>query len=69
MEELREDIERILVLSISKDYIKDILNAIENDVVRDVIVCSSYEENGLYNEDDIRLAIGRALLNRMGIVY
>lgn len=69
MEKLRADIRKILTLSISANYIKNILDAIEEDIIRDVIVCSSYEEDGLYNENDIHLAIGRVLMDKMGIVY
>ncbi len=38
-------------------------------IANDAIECSSYEEDGLYNEDDIRLAIGRVLINMMNISY
>ncbi len=69
MEELRQDIRRVLSTSISTDYIRNILDEIENDIIRDVVVCSSYEEDELYNEDDIKLAIGRVLMDRMNIRY
>lgn len=67
MKELRRDIRSILSASVSTDYIGIILEEIEDDVIRDVAACSSYEEDGSYNEDDIRLAIGRVLMNRMNI--
>lgn len=69
MEELRQDIKRILILSVSDDYIKNILDVIEDDIIRDVVECSSYEDDGLYTEDDIKLAIGRVLMNRINILY
>lgn len=69
MEELRNDVRRIFAESVSTEYTKIILDKIEDDIVSDVVDTSSYEEDGSYNDDDIRLAIGRVLINKMGIIY
>lgn len=68
MEELRNDVRRIFAESVSTEY-KIILDKIEDDIVSDVVETSAYEEDGSYTDDDIRLAIGRVLINKMGIMY
>lgn len=67
MNELRNDIKHILSVCVS-DYAERILRAIEEDVIKDVKECAIQEE-GSYTEDDIKLAIGRTLMDRMGIPY
>ncbi len=69
MEKLRNDVRRIFAESVSTEYTKIILDEIEDDIISDVAETSSYEENGSYNDDDIRLAIGRVLINKIGIMY
>lgn len=64
----------IMKASASDEYAGDILNSeydkdgntIMGDVISDVMETSSWKEDGRYNEDDIRLAIGRTLMNRLG---
>lgn len=53
----------ILGKTISKDYVRYIYTAISGDLIEDVE--TSADEN--YSIDDIRLAIGRVLCNRLGI--
>ena len=53
----------ILGKSISEDYVRYIYTAISGDLIEDVE--TSADEN--YSIDDIRLAIGRVLCNRLGI--
>lgn len=66
MDELKMDIRQLLGLSISDEYAETIMECIGTYIVDDVIECSSYiEKSGLYTEDDIRMAIGRVLLNRL----
>ena len=36
-------------------------------VMDDIKTSSDWEENGHYNDDDVRLAIGRVMMNRLGI--
>ncbi len=38
-------------------------------VIDDVMECSAWEDEGFYNDDDIRLAIGRVLMDRLGVCY
>ena len=37
------------------------------EIIEDVMETSAWEDEGYYNEDDIRLAIGRVLMGRLGI--
>jgi hypothetical protein len=53
--------------AISDDYRYDIRRAIQDDVVADVVETSDFRENGNWNQDDIKLAVGRVLIARMGI--
>ena len=36
-------------------------------VMEDIMTSSDWENNGHYNDDDVRLAIGRVFMNRFGI--
>ena len=42
-------------------------NTFLGDVIGDVVETSGLRDDGIYNEDDIRLAIGRVFLERLGI--
>ena len=61
----------------SDDYARYILehendeteNTFMDDVIIDVMETSAWDDEGYYNEDDIRLAIGRVLIDRLGICY
>jgi len=55
--------ERLLRLAISDDYALDVLDYILDDVFADVRETADPVE---WNEDDVRLAIGRVLLSRLG---
>ena len=70
----------ILQKATSDDYANTILfhdsnlegektDTIMDDIIHDVMKTSAWEEEGYYNEDDIRLAIGRTLLIRLGIEH
>lgn len=79
--EEKRDIEREIYLimrnATGSDYARCILedkdgwtnNTFIKDVIDDVLECSAWEDEGYYNEDDIRLAIGRVLIDRLGIDY
>lgn len=54
---------RFNVCPIGEDYVREIAHEILDDVNED-IRCSADED---YNEDDIRLAVGRVLCDRLGI--
>lgn len=75
----RKDIERkitdTMLHAVSSDYVRYILeekdgwsgNTFMEDVIDDVMCSSAWDEEGYYNFDDIRLSIGRILMERLGI--
>lgn len=65
-EDVRYFLERNLKSAISDDYVYDIRSKIQDDVVLDVMETSAYGEDGTWNDDDIKLAVGRVLLRKMG---
>ena len=42
-------------------------NTLMEDIVQNVMETSAWEDEGYYNEDDIRLSIGRELMTRLGV--
>lgn len=44
-------------------------NSFMDDVIEDVMCSSAWDDEGYYNDDDIRLAIGRELIRRLEIEY
>lgn len=73
-------IREIMILCVSSEYTNRILDHVElgednepigktflEDVIQDVMKSSAWEEEGYYNEDDIRLAIGRAFMDRLDL--
>ena len=79
---IENEIRMILMHSVSSDYVRYILEHQERDeeyeligntfmeeVIEDVMCSSAWDDEGYYNEDDIRLAIGRVLIDRLGIDY
>ena len=72
--DMQREIYLIMRSAISDDYVRTILNHKDannntfiDDVIDDVLECSAWNDEGYYNEDDIRLAIGRVLISRLGI--
>ena len=77
----RKQIERlitkILANAVSDDYVKFILNQYDSctentmmeDIIENVLETSAWKDEGYYNEDDVRLAIGRELMARLGVDY
>lgn len=61
-QEIRRIVEMLFIDSISSDYVNTIIDCIIDDVVQDVCECAD-EQN--WNEDDVRLAIGRVLINKL----
>ena len=51
------------------EYGKKIGNTFMEDVIDDVMCASALDDEGYYNDDDIRLAIGRVLMDRLEIYY
>ena len=73
--QIKYEIMEIMRGAISSEYARYILEHEEKktgssfmeDVINDVICTSAWEDEGYYNDDDIRLAIGRIFTNRLGI--
>ena len=68
----RLETERVMRKSIGSDYVGVILDretgsgdTIFELIKEDVEETSAWEDEGVYNEDDIKLAIGRVLSERM----
>lgn len=67
----------ILVMAVSSDYARHILESREDEdgdtfldlVIDDVLTSSAWEDEGYYNDDDIRLAIGRVLMDKLNLWY
>ncbi len=49
------------------DYARAIGDLILDEVLEDVRTSSSFEANGMWNHDDIDLAIGRVLCKKLGL--
>ena len=72
--QLENRITRIMQVAVSDDYAGRILEhtnesgtTLMEDIVQNVLETSAYEDEEYYNDDDIRLAIGRELSDRLGI--
>lgn len=52
--------------AVSDEYRPRIIKSILPDVVTDVVECSDFQ-NGNWNTDDIRFAVGRVLCDKLGI--
>ena len=72
---IKHEIFLIMSNSTGREYAKYILdqydditeNTMSDDIVKHVLETSAWEDEGYYNEDDIRLAIGRELMARLGV--
>ena len=70
-------ITEIMRSAVSSEYARSILEddsdddgvALMDDIIQDVMESSAWDDEGYYNEDDIRFAIGRCLIDRLGIPY
>ena len=80
--EIESYIMRIMADATSSEYARYILGSQQEDdegeptkctfmesVIDDVMCASAWEDEGYYNDDDIRLAIGRVFMDRLGIFY
>ena len=79
---IENEIRMIMQSAVSSEYARYILedrerdegynyigNTFMEDVVEDVMCSSAWDDEGYYNDDDIRLSIGRVLIDRLGIDY
>ena len=72
---IKTNIRIIMRYAVSDEYARHILehkneeteNTFMDDVIEDVMCTSTWDEEGYYNDDDIRLSIGRILMERLGI--
>ena len=58
---------RELKSAISEEYLYYICHAIRDEVLMDVKETSAWSENRTWNNDDIKLAVGRVLMKRLGL--
>ena len=73
--EIEFEVSEIMRSAVSSEYARYILeqeddvtgNTFMEDVVQNVMETSAWEDEGYYNDDDIRLTIGRELMARLGI--
>ena len=76
--EIEANIYMIMIHGVSSAYARYILedkgeddeeyeNTFMDDVIEDVMCSSAWDDEGYYNDDDIRLAIGRTLMMRLGM--
>ena len=73
--EIEFQVTEIMRSATSSEYARYILEQYDetseqtfmNAVIVDVMETSAWEDEGYYNDDDIRLAIGRELMARLGI--
>ena len=72
---IENNIRMIMMGAVSSEYARYILEqesdeterTFMEDVIDDVMCTSAWAEEGYYNDDDIRLSIGRIFMERMGI--
>lgn len=75
--EIEKEIKMILQYSVSDEYVNHILDDYDSKtgktfleaVIQDVVETSAWEGKGYYTDSDIRYAIGRECITRMGINY
>lgn len=65
------EMKQILASSVGSDYARCLIKSdgFTENVKKNVEETSAWRDEGYYNDDDIRLAIGRVLLDRLGIEY
>lgn len=73
--QIEYEVTEIMRSATSSEYARYILeqedevteNTLMEDIIQNVLDTSAWEDEGYYNEDDIRLAIGRELMAKLGI--
>ena len=66
--EIREDVKAYISNAIGHEYFKELPETFVELVIRDVVLTSGFEDNGRYNDSDIRFAFGRMLLEQCGVL-
>lgn len=71
LDEFMSELRVVLTASVGSDYSHYIAHdeRFVSDVRQNVEETSAWSDEGYYNEDDIRLAIGRVLMDYLGIEY
>ena len=72
--EIEFKVSEIMRRAVSSEYTRYILeqeddvteNTFMEDVIKNVMETSAWEDEGYYSDDDIRLAIGREFVARLG---
>lgn len=67
VEDVMQNTHDLLAVAISDDYLGDIIRELSADIIADVETSSAFLDEGYWNNDDIKLAIGRTLVTRLGI--
>lgn len=67
VEDVTQRTYEMLQVAISDDYVNDIVRELVPDIIEDVETSSAFFDKGCWNNDDIRLAIGRVLSERLKI--
>ena len=73
--QIEYEVTNLLRNAVTDEYARYILeqeddttgNTLMEDIIQNVMETSAWEDEGYYNEDDIRLGIGRELMTRLGI--
>lgn len=65
--DVRSFLVRELKSAISEDYLYDICRAIRDEVLWDVKETSAWTKNRTWNDDDIKLSVGRVLMKKLGL--
>lgn len=73
--EIKMLIQQIFSKAVTSDYARYMLedidiitgNTMMDDIIKNVIETSAWEEEGYYSDDDVRLAIGRELMARLDV--
>ena len=65
LDDIRKFLTNELPKVVSYAYSGDVISRIISDVMEDVEESSDFRTGGNWNDDDIRLAVGRVLLDRL----
>lgn len=73
--QIEYEVTEIMKSATSSEYARYILeqedevaeNTLMEDIIQNVLDTSAWKDEGYYNKDDIRLAVGRELMDRLGI--
>jgi hypothetical protein len=69
MEQFKKEVKSIAIYllngCVSDEYAETLWELIEEDVCDNVYECSGYEEDEIFNDSDVRYAIGRILIERL----